>query len=90
MPTGSYQAFPDHLGFLTRKHHTWRNPNLTLMPIFSECVGQVRMGSFVPIRHRRGAKNGKGFGQRKSTQIEFHSKNRLGFYHFDLGYIGIR
>jgi hypothetical protein len=72
MPTGSYQAFSDHLGFLTRKHHTWHNPNLTLMAFFSECVGPVLMGSFVPIRHRRGTKNGKGFGQQKSTQIEFH------------------
>jgi hypothetical protein len=79
----------DHFHIGTRFGVENANPSVTLMDDFSECVGPVRMGSFAPIWNRRGAQNRKGFGQRKSTQTEIHTKNRLGFYFFDLGYIGM-
>jgi hypothetical protein len=69
----------DHFQIWTRFWVENANPNVTLTDVFSEGVGPVRMWSFVPIWNRRGAQNGKGFSQRKSTQIEFHRRNRLGF-----------
>jgi hypothetical protein len=37
----------------------------------SMCVCPIRMGFFAPIRHRRSAIYGKGFGQQKSTHVEY-------------------
>jgi hypothetical protein len=55
------------------------NPSVTLIDVFSACVGPARVGSFARAWHRGGAGYGKGIGQRKSTHREFSAGNRLGF-----------
>jgi len=55
------------------------DPSVTLIDVFSACVGPIRMRSFVPIWHRVCTGYGKGTGQKKSTHREISVGNRLGF-----------